>query len=157
MPKKNEKAERRKLDHLRKFIDKAPSSKKDELGRIARRGELNKMKEDPEKGKTHPNVPSDPEELEEKAKRSSYYFTAAADLPPHIKNMHFDSFRLSLSDDTLKALEHEGIETVEDFTMKSESTLLRLYGLTEEIYKETRDLLFSYGFRTVDNPPPKSE
>jgi uncharacterized protein (DUF2267 family) len=86
------------------------------------------------------------------AAESEFFKLAANKLPSRIKEMSMEHF--SLSDGTLQALNEAGIKSVADFIMKRESELMAVYGLKEEVIRETRDYLFSnWGIRTIENPP----
>ncbi len=86
------------------------------------------------------------------AAESEFFKKPADKLPSRIKNMPLELF--SLSDGTLQALDEAGIKAVADFIMKRESELMAVYGLKEEVIRETRDYLFAnWGIRTIENPP----
>lgn len=150
--------ERRRLIHLRKAINETPSRERRVLTGMARRLGVDRLEEiDPEPGKktTYQKMVCSLEDLEEKAKKSPHYWKRAEGLPSHIKTMRLGSFMLS--GETLRALEQAGIMFVEDFVMKSESTLLEIHELKKDVIEETRNLLYGYGIRTVDNPPKPGE
>ena len=78
-----------------------------------------------------------------------------SEIPEQIQGIELASFMLSKG--TRFSLEKSGLVTVKDFVMKPAEELVEMHSLESDAVKEIRDVLFSYGIRSINNPPPESK